>query len=144
MRYWNFKISMFYINVRVSHYVLCLQRLSFVKNVLFLSARLSIHMTLGVKNGIWSQILQYYPIFHVVISRFDILIWPSHPTQGALLGFLVHFFCRWCWIVNNEQCCKVNTKKDQNCDIRDDLLRVLAWYEEAIKQLRSTRKSKLK
>ena len=77
MRYSNFKISRLYISVRVSPYVLCLQRLLFVQNVLFLSTRLSIHITLSVKNGIWSQIMQYYLIFYVVISRFDIFIWPT-------------------------------------------------------------------
>ena len=90
MTYSNFKISRFYISVRVSRYVLCLQRLLFVQNVLFLSTRLSLHITLSVKNGIWSQILQYYPIFHVVISRFDIFIWPtSHVLCLYKLSFIL-------------------------------------------------------
>ena len=90
LRYSNFKISRLYINVRVSRYVLCLQRLLFVENVLFLSARLSIHITIGVKNGIWSKILQYYPIFHVVISGFDIFIWPtSHVLCLYKLSFIL-------------------------------------------------------
>ena len=90
MRYSNLKISRIYISVWVSHYVLCLQRLLFVENVLFLSARLCIHITSGVKNWIWLQILQYYPIFHVVISRFDIFIWPtSHVLCLYKLSFIL-------------------------------------------------------
>ena len=54
MTYSNFKISRFYISVRVSRYVLCLQRLLCIENVLFHSTRLSTHTTSGVKNGIWS------------------------------------------------------------------------------------------
>ena len=79
MRNSTFKMSRFYICVRLSHYVLCLQRLLCIENVLFQGTRFSTHKTLRVKIGIWPQILQYYQIFHLFISRFEIFIWPiSH------------------------------------------------------------------
>ena len=83
MRYSKFKISRFYISVRVSHYVLCLQRLLFVDNVLFLCTRLSIFITLGVKHGIWSQILHYYTIFHIRLCLYEIEIFYLFPVHSA-------------------------------------------------------------
>ena len=72
-------MSRFYICVRLSHYVLCLQRLLCIENVLFQSTRFSTHKTLRVKIGIWSQILKHYQIFHLFISRYEIFIRPiSH------------------------------------------------------------------
>ena len=62
MKYFTFKISRFGIYVRECHYALCLQVLLFIKQVIFQGARFSTHITLGVKNGKWSQILQYCQI----------------------------------------------------------------------------------
>ena len=92
-----FKISIFYICVRVSHYVLCLQTLLCIESVLFQGTRFSTHRVLGVKNGILSQSLQYYHIFHLFISRFDIFfLLISHMLCLYKLSFILKFI--WSYV----------------------------------------------
>ena len=69
IRHFTIKMSRFYICVKVSHFVLCLQRLLCTENLLFRGTMFSKHHNLGVKNAIWSQNLQNirFLIFHFKI-----------------------------------------------------------------------------
>ena len=101
MRYCTFKISIFYICVRVSHYVLCLQTLLCIESVLFQGTRFSTHRVLGVKNGIRSQNLQYHHIFHLFISRFEfffLLIF--HMLCWYRLSFILKYFRNYVYLLH--------------------------------------------
>ena len=70
--------------------MLCLQTLLCIESVLFQGTRFSTHRVLGVKNLILSQSLQYYHIFHLFISRFEIFfLLISHMLCLNKLSFIL-------------------------------------------------------